>query len=328
MKKIQLTLLILVLMAFAMPAHAQILDKLGKKMEEKMEEKLKQRQKKYEQKAEDKVDEKIDGALDKGEDAVEGSVKRDKSSDSSDAEEEEASAGLAGLLGAVSMGVDVDIQSAYQLNYVMNVKVESISEKETNGMTYEIGANTTDKSFSYMKSLTATSKGKTDDMSKLGFTIFEYDQSAMVMFMDEQQMYMATKFDGEAIEAYAESQQEETPDYSSFDLVKTGATKTVAGFKCEEYTMSTDDHDISYWLSEDADLAGFNPFVAMNLSSQDNAYEGFMPKGSVLEMEMKNKKVENKKDPHTMKWIVTAIDSSTRTISTSGYKSMGDMMKY
>lgn len=80
--------------------------------------------------------------------------------------------------------------------------------------------------------------------------------------------------------------QRENPEYK---ITKTGNTKTILGYQCEEYLITSEDGEGHYWVTEKPieGLSLFspqsNPMVSNKTMDQYSSMFSNAPKGSFLE---------------------------------------------
>lgn len=267
-----------------------------------------------ERKANNRVDRKIDEGLDKGFDAIEGLFKRknkdkDKDKDGKDADSDaqaEADANEAlmnGLFGAS----DVDLKPSYDFDHSVTMRSKVYDKKGKEEMVQD------------MEMMMA------DDHPHIGIrTIMEGTSADMVMDLEENymviltdaggsKMAMVTKFDPAAYET------EEDKEMDAMEFTKTGRTKEILGYTCEEYVTEDDESVMHFWMADVEDLDFYKGFKALQeQQKQQGAYAEDVPEGMMLEMVSESKKNDEK---YIME--VTSIDrNKSGQISTEGYKPM------
>ena len=139
------------------------------------------------------------------------------------------------------------------------------------------------------------------------------------MNMSGQKMGFAMKLDKDQIEEWAKTEKEDEADKSEF--TKTGKTKEILGYTCDQYTMSNSDGNGEFWITNDADIQIGLALNAMSQNSKGkNGYDmpDNYPEGAILEMTYVETKGEG------MKWIATSINKNAqRTVKTGDYSFMG-----
>jgi hypothetical protein len=145
--------------------------------------------------------------------------------------------------------------------------------------------------------------------------IFDQPNEATIMLMEDkkgEKSMIAYGLDwSKMMEAGAEEGLENTTD-SLFSLTKTGNSKTILGYACDEYMTDHPDYSATYWVSAEH-IDGYTSYWSKNnfLFSQQmkkkyQAYFDKLPDGDVLEMNY-----VSKKDKGTTRLVVTDIDTNT-----------------
>lgn len=83
--------------------------------------------------------------------------------------------------------------------------------------------------------------------------IFDTKNSAMLILSDSdgEKTGFATSVDPEALkEEYEEVEEEEAADMDSYKPYKTGKTKTILGYSCDEYMVKDEGGEVHMWVSE------------------------------------------------------------------------------
>ena len=91
------------------------------------------------------------------------------------------------------------------------------------------------------------------DGANMSTIIFDSKNSAMLILSDSdgEKTGFATSIDPEALEEeYAEMEEEEEVDMDSYKPYKTGRTKTILGYSCDEYMVKDEGGEVHMWVSE------------------------------------------------------------------------------
>lgn len=123
-------------------------------------------------------------------------------------------------------------------------------------------------------------------------SIMDTKNEAMVMLMEDKgnKSSISFKLDYEKMQEVVDKEAEEqleTPDYK---ITKTGNTKTILGYSCEEYLVETEDGKGNYWITEKPidGLSMFspqsNPMVSSKTMDRYSSFFTNAPKGSFMEM--------------------------------------------
>lgn len=242
---LRIALMVVFAVLLIQPANGQrILKKLREKVEERVE-------KKVEEKAEEKVDEAIDNQLDKLEEALEDSAK--VNSPATDKERQQRMQNI--MKGFGMSGEPVPVADNYQFNKLIQMHVESYDangNKESEGE-FITHLSPESKSMAYQMI-----SGDMGDPGQ-GMFIIDAENDATIILSEEDGkktgiVYgMGTFFQtmGETYEEDADL--DETPEsyLANPNVKKTGRTKNIAGYKCEEYKYSDETSESNIWITKE-----------------------------------------------------------------------------
>lgn len=211
-----------------------------------------------------------------------------------------------------SSGSKSDLRPAYSFtqNVLMEMKSYNkkgeLKDKNTNYMRMHFGNN----DYTGSENIDEKSKQKM-------FMIFEGDKKQMVMLMenDGQKIAHISKYDPSK---YADQQADKNKDSQKTPTItKTGRTKKVCGYLCEEW-VSTDDkgNKSEMWVSKDVPLKSNSLFSMFAGQKKDytKMFGSDMPQGFMLEM--------THYDTNGEKFTMTATEvnlNAPKTIETAGY---------
>ncbi len=301
-------LVILVFLSLSEPISAQgFLNKLSKKVQDKIE-------KKVEKKVDDKVDEEVDKNLDK---VFEGDENADKNKSARQSERMQKM-----MKGLGMSGKPVSIEDDYSFDSKLQMHFESYKKngkKDSDGE-FITFIDPNGKNFAYQV--------VNGDMKEKGQGLFimDFENKAMIILTDEdgEKNGIVYGFDGAGAlgmgldtEDYEELEDEDVPNNIAMNpyIKKTGQTKTIKGYKCEEYRYDNPEEETksNFWISEDVDIITRDFFGTIMKSAQ---YSNGMPWGFVMEAESENTKTGERS---IMK--VTDIDTNAnKKFSMGNYK--------
>ena len=165
-----------------------------------------------------------------------------------------------------------------------------------------------------------------DDDSK-SIIIFDTKNSAMLILADSdgEKSGFATTIDPEAMadlaEDYVDESEEET-DYSSFKPVKTGKTKQILGYSCDEYLLEDEESEVHMWVSEKLGKEMRKEWMNNQQTFGTMFMHAYALNGMVLEYDVMEKNGEK------TVMQVTKIDmNSSHSVSTKGYTIMSMRQK-
>lgn len=131
-----------------------------------------------------------------------------------------------------------------------------------------------------------------ENPENLTTSILDTKNGAMVMLMENkgEKSSFAMKMDYEKLQGMVDEEAEEQLDNPEYKLSKTGNSKTILGYSCEEYLVVTEDGEGRYWVT-DKPIDGLsmfspqsNPMVSNKTVERYNSMFSNAPKGSFMEM--------------------------------------------
>lgn len=284
------------------PVHGQrILRKLQEKVQEKVEEKVEER-------ADKKIDEAIDKQLDKIEESLENesdSVSGDIGS-RSDRDREKRMQNI--LKGIGVSGEPVPVADNYTFDHMIEMHIESFDKngkKESEGE-FITHLSKNSKSMAYQV--------VSGDMGKPGQGMFIIDaENGATIILNEEKgektgiVYGMGAFFSSIGETYEEENLEETPEayLANPNVKKTGRTKTIAGYKCEEYKFNDEETESEVWITQDLKMNTqdfFSTLFKTNLYARGVPW-GYMMEATSLDKESGEKSVMQ----------VTRVDANSNT---------------
>jgi len=314
-------LLLLLFGLFSLQGEAQILKNQKKRAEERAKNRT-------ERKAQNKVDQKVDKAVDDAFNKIGGLFKKknkkqsEDNSDYDDEELEETESDRSGF-GSMMMGKsagDLGLPDSYTFSTFVDMQFTSTNKRGKED-SYQ---------FKYLF--------PTDDAAYMGYQmenivsgIVDRERMKVVSVMPDQNM--ATSMDMETVVDIAADYKEEEPlseDYEDFKLTKTGESKTIAGYTCDQYLIESTEMEGDLWVANDFDRKEFRQMSAgMSQMMQQNKalklpeeYVEIMGSGFMFEGTFKEK--GSKEQTHM---VVKEVGNDQTDISLQGYRVM-DMSKF
>ena len=268
MRKYFLAAVVLIAVFTTQGIQAQsFLEKMAKKAAEKAE-------KKAEQKTEDEMDKKLDQlfeeAFENGDAESEGDV--------------DASAKWAEKLAAMGYaGEPVDIEDSYSFTSSITMHIESIDKegKTSSNGDIKIYNNADDQFFAY--EFISNETQSSPDQQK-GLIIMDMKNQASIILNDDEKSGIVYGvdglMDGSMYEGEEENEEEMPEDMDNLDsrLTKTGNTKTILGYRCDEYKYKDEESEGLVYITKDVDWNSEDFMTTIFKSSMysNGVFNGFM----------------------------------------------------
>ena len=218
------------------------------------------------------------------------------------------------MMNALGLTGNVDYEPEYSFD--AHIQME-ISEYKKNGkldqqMLYD----------SYVHKEDADYAMEFSDDGSQSIIIFDSKNSAMLILSnsDGERTGFATTFDLEAMaeeaEAYEEEDSELDPD--PFNYKKTGKTKNILGYSCDEYLVEDESTEVHMWVSEKLGKEMRKEWLNNKQTFGAMFTQAYALNGMVMEYDLLDKE-----DGDKMVMQVTKIDlNHTHKVSTDGYNIM------
>lgn len=142
------------------------------------------------------------------------------------------------------------------------------------------------------------------------YTVFDIEREAMFTYMEN---------GGEKMRMSVSIETDDTINESSFDITKTGNTKTILGYHCKEYRMTGQDMTATIWVTKDVDIRFPSDFYKVEQNKNNNQKWMKYLDGWAMEMIMID--TSNKK-PKTITMNCLSIEKSNFIINSSDYRTL------
>lgn len=241
---LRLSFAISILLVISGTTQAQnLLRNLKNKAQNKIEEKIEQR-------AEKEADKAIDKQLDKVEEAI---FSNDTASTSSGTYGNQRMMNM--LQGMGINGEPVTYEEKYDFNKLVQMHFESFNSEGEKISTGEFITHLSDQSKHVAYEFVS---GDMSDQSK-GIFIIDAENEAAIIVGEADGEKNAIIYGLGSMSAMSDTEDlndidfSETPEnyLANPNVTKTGRTKTIAGYKCSEYTYKDEESNSSFWITED-----------------------------------------------------------------------------
>ena len=272
------------------------------------------------QKANNRVDNKIDSGIDKGLDAIEGVFKKkNKKEDNSTQSDTETTSNNDTQQTSDAMskmfGGEVDVKDSYNFDSNVTLIIQNFDKKGKEGQEMETKM--------YFSESEPNFGMDVKNSGTESFIVYDMEAYQMVTLIDNggQKMGMAIQLDPKDFE-----DDTKAADNTKYTFVKTGNSKVISGYKCEEYKMesseSNPEYDYTYWTTTDIDADWMGTF-ANAMSSNKNMSKGYevpkdYPKGSMIQTISASRKSQEK----SITTLKEFNKNDRLSVSTKGYQLM------
>lgn len=214
-------------------------------------------------------------------------------------------------------GEEIPIEEMYSFNTNVVYQMNFISDNKPTTIDYSMWFSDNENYMaSEMKNI-KSEKTNDEQMPNGMITIIDDKNQAMIVIMEEQkiaQIISMSKIKEIAIEEEGEISKTSIPKIN-----KTGKSKKILGYHCEEFSTLTEDGKMSFWITQDLKFYQKNMFLNMSKSLGGNEFQNIpdAAQGFMMEMHYENK---SKNEKGSM--VVTGISKNIKTINTKDYQMM------
>ncbi|GAB2631520.1 DUF4412 domain-containing protein [Belliella aquatica] len=204
-------------------------------------------------------------------------------------------------MGKILSGISMDVETASQYNFqgYSTMLINSTDEKGKVQEPFEM------KTFIDQGGKTVAMEFENRDKNKMDKTILIYDleRNASIFLLDSdgEKSSIAYGYDfTKMAESVNLEDWEEEMGKDDFELRKTGNTKTIHGYVCEEYIADSEDGIATYWITKDpikgsaAFWGDSNPLI--NPSNHQAKSMANIPNGHMMEMYFESKIDQSKSE--------------------------------
>jgi len=215
-------------------------------------------------------------------------------------------------------GADIPIEDVYNFDTNVLYTMELSSNDQPSVVDYSMWFSGTENYMATQVSNIQSSDKKNSQMPTSMVSVIDENNMAMIVLMEEQQIAQVISM--EKIQDISTSENEEEGIDASFESIKkTGNTKKILGYTCEEFTSENDENKISFWITQELELYQKNMFFNISKSLGGSSFDKIPKdaKGFMMEMNF-----ENLKNNEKGKMVVKKITKEKKSIETTGYQYM------
>lgn len=152
-------------------------------------------------------------------------------------------------------------------------------------------------------------------------SLMDLKNNTTIMLNDEDMTAMAISmnFMTDKLEEMAEEQSDSSYVDPNYTITKTGRTKMIAGYSCEEYIIETEDMTMNTWYTDDVSVSIHKNMGNYAMFGSFSKSASTMPQGEAVGMMMESHMVEKTGDQGTVDYLVKEIIVKTTTLNMSDY---------
>ena len=213
---------------------------------------------------------------------------------------------------------DISIEDSYHFDTNVLYTMEFSSGDENSIVDYSMWFSDKENYMATQVSNIKSSSNKNQEMPMSMLSVLDEKNKAMIILMEEQKIAQVVSMD--KIQNLAEKEASaEGLDPSFKKVEKTGNTKKILGYDCEEFYSENEETRYTFWVTQDLDIYQKNMFFNISKSLGGNSFQDIPKEAKGLMMEMN---FEHKTGKGKGKMLVKEIRKESRSIETGGYQFM------
>jgi len=213
---------------------------------------------------------------------------------------------------------DLPMEAIYVFNTSVTYQMEFSSKDNSSIVDYGMWFSENENYMgTQVKNIRSKEKNQQDMPASMLSVIDEKNQT-MIIFMEDQKMAQVLSME-KIKEISVEENEEENTNTDFEGLKKTGKTKKILGYTCEEFVAVNDENNFSIWITDELELFQKNMFYSISKSLGGNTFSNIPKDAQGFMMEMH---FENLVNGEKGKMIVTDINKQSKSINTSEYQYM------
>lgn len=193
----------------------------------------------------------------------------------------------AAVMGALGLTGNVDYEESYHFNAYIQMEITTYKKngKLDEQVIYDNYVHKEDADYAMVFK----------DEGDKSTIIFDTKNSAMIILSenDEEKTGFATTIDPEAMadlaEDYEEDEEVEEVDMNSYKPIKTGKTKQILGYSCDEYMVEDEESEVHMWISEKLGKEMRKEFMSNQQTFGSMFTHAYAMNGMVLEYDVMDK---------------------------------------
>ena len=227
----------------------------------------------------------------------------------------------------ISGSEDIPIEESYAFDTSVTYELTMIENDKPSVVNYEMWFP--EKAGYMATKVKNSSKGDSKDMPSSMLSILDDTNQAMIIIMEEQkiaQLLSMSKIKDVALKENETETETESVGTAFNSIQKTGKTKKILGYNCEEFSSQNDTDKFTFWITKDLELFQKNMFFNISKSLGGNTFENIPENAQGFMMEMH---FENSSNGQKGSMTVVNIDKSKKLIMMNEYQlmSLGQFMQ-
>jgi hypothetical protein len=217
----------------------------------------------------------------------------------------------------------IHTEDSYEFKTQILYRMTTTGKDKTSEVDYEMWF---DNDAPYMATRVVDNKNSDPrDMPASVLTIMDNKNNAMIVLMEKQKMAQVISMKKMKDVATAENETEQI-ETELPEIKKTGNTKKIMGYQCEEFVSENKTSKYSFWVTRELALFQKNMFFNMSKSLGGNTFDYIPEDAQGLMMEMNYEDFEQQ-EKGSMK--VVDIQKTQKSVSMSDYQlmNMGNWMQ-
>lgn len=213
---------------------------------------------------------------------------------------------------------DLPMEASYEFKTNVVYQMEFTSKENVSVVDYAMWFSDNENYMATQVKNIKSDEKNPQEMPTSMFSVLDEKNKTMIIFMEDQKIAQVISME-KIKEIAVEENEEENADTDFKGLKKTGQTKKILGYTCEEFTSANDENKFSMWVTDELELFQKNMFYNISESLGGNTFKNIPKdaKGFMMEMHF-----ENLENGEKGKMVVTEINKQSKSINTSDYQYM------
>ena len=209
---------------------------------------------------------------------------------------------------------NIPVEASYLFNTKIIYKMTAADKNGSSVVNYEMWFSNNE---AYMATKVDSDKNTDSrDMPSSVLSILDDKNQAMIIIMEEQKM--AQLLSMAKIKDIAVEENEIDEDETDFKAIKkTGNTKKILGYNCEEFMSENETNKFSFWVTKELDLFQKNMFFNLSKSLGGNTFDDIPKEAQGFMMEMSYENISNNEKGNM---VVIDIQNKDKTIRMDDYQ--------